>query len=146
VSAETISPVSSARWPDEFERLRAGLVAHCYRMTGSYPDAEDVVQETYLRAMRGMEGFEARSSLKTWLYRIATNTCVTALNHRSRRVLPAGLGAASSDPDAHVFDDESVPWLGPLPDALLDAAPSPAGSTRRLRWFSAVTQVLVAIR
>jgi RNA polymerase sigma-70 factor (ECF subfamily) len=117
VSAEVISPISS--WPAEFDRLRPGLVAHCYRMTGSHSDAEDVVQETYLRAMRAMPSFEARSSLKTWLYRIATNTCITALNHRSRRVLPAGLGAPSSDPDAHVFSDESVPWLEPLPDALL---------------------------
>nr|WP_225955265.1 RNA polymerase subunit sigma-70 [Kibdelosporangium phytohabitans] len=106
--------------PDEFGRLRNGLVAHCYQMTGSYQDAEDVVQETYLRAMRGMEGFEARSSLKTWLYRIATNTCITALNHRSRRVLPAGLGPPASDPGAHVFDDESVAWLEPLPDVTLD--------------------------
>ncbi|KOV87276.1 RNA polymerase sigma70 factor [Nocardia sp. NRRL S-836] len=95
------------------------MIAHCYRMTGSYQDAEDVVQDTYLRAMRAVAGFEARSSLKTWLYRIATNTCITALNHRSRRVLPAGLGGPSDDPDAHVFDDESVPWLEPLPDALL---------------------------
>ncbi|ANZ41721.1 RNA polymerase subunit sigma-70 [Lentzea guizhouensis] len=117
MSAEVISPVSG--WQEEFHRLRPGLVAHCYRMTGSYQDAEDVVQETYLRAARAVEGFEARSSLKTWLYRIATNTCITALNHRSRRVLPAGLGAPSSDPDAHIFDDESVPWLDPLPDAVL---------------------------
>jgi RNA polymerase sigma-70 factor, ECF subfamily len=117
VSAEAIS---SVRLPDEFDRLRAGLVAHCYRMTGSYQDAEDLVQETYLRAMRAMDGFEARSSLKTWLYRIATNTCITALNHRSRRVLPAGLGAPSDDPDTHVFSDRSVTWLEPLPDAVLN--------------------------
>ena len=87
MATETISPMSGSRLPDEFDRLRDGLVAHCYQMTGSYHDAEDVVQETYLRAMRGMESFEARSSLKTWLYRIATNTCITALNHRSRRVM-----------------------------------------------------------
>ena len=117
MSTETISPMSAVRLPDEFGRLRDGLVAHCYRMTGSYQDAEDVVQDTYLRAMRGVAGFEARSSLKTWLYRIATNTCITTLNHRSRRVLPAGLGAPSNDPDADVVDDGSVRWLGPLPDA-----------------------------
>jgi RNA polymerase sigma-70 factor, ECF subfamily len=75
--------------------------------------------------MRGMAGFEARSSLKTWLYRIATNTCITALNHRSRRVLPAGLGPPATDPDAHVFDDESVAWLEPLPDAALNHGGDP---------------------
>jgi RNA polymerase sigma-70 factor (ECF subfamily) len=111
--------VASVPLHDEFELVRAGLLAHCYRMTGSYQDAEDAVQETYLRAVRGMSGFEGRSSLRTWLYRIATNTCVTALGHRSRRVLPAGLGAPSTDPGVRVYSDESIAWLEPLPDAAL---------------------------
>jgi RNA polymerase sigma-70 factor, ECF subfamily len=119
VSSEAISPAGSARLRDEFDSLRHALVAHCYQMTGSYQDAEDVVQETYLRAMRGLEAFEGRSSLKTWLYRIATNTCITELNHRSRRVLPAGLGPPANNPDARVFDDQSIAWLEPLPDAVL---------------------------
>ncbi len=110
---------SEERLRDEFGSLRPALVAHCYRMTGSYQDAEDVVQETYLKAARGVDAFEGRSSLKTWLYRIATNTCLTELNHRSRRVLPSGLGAPSDDPGAHVFADDSIAWLGPLPDAVL---------------------------
>ncbi len=110
---------SEERLRDEFGSLRPALVAHCYRMTGSYQDAEDVVQETYLKAARGVDAFEGRSSLKTWLYRIATNTCLTELGHRSRRVLPAGLGAPSGDPGARVFADDSVAWLGPLPDAVL---------------------------
>ena len=118
--SEAISPTGSARLRDEFDSLRPALVAHCYRMTGSLDDAEDVVQETYLRAVRGVDAFEGRSSLKTWLYRIATNTCITELNHRSRRVLPAGLGASASDPDARVFGDVSLAWLEPLPDAVLD--------------------------
>ena len=117
--SEAISPTGSARLRDEFDSLRPALVAHCYRMTGSLDDAEDVVQETYLRAVRGVDAFEGRSSLKTWLYRIATNTCLTELNHRSRRVLPAGLGAPSDDPGTRVFADDSVAWLGPLPDAVL---------------------------
>ncbi|SEQ91417.1 RNA polymerase sigma-70 factor, ECF subfamily [Lentzea xinjiangensis] len=119
MSAEVLPPLTGVRLHDEFALLRAGLVLHCYRMTGSYQDAEDVVQETYLRAVRGLAGFEGRSSLKTWLYRIATNTCVTALSHRSRRVLPAGLGAPASDPDTRVHADESIAWLEPLPDAVL---------------------------
>ncbi|SDO48841.1 RNA polymerase subunit sigma-70 [Lentzea jiangxiensis] len=119
MSAEVLPPLTSVRLHDEFDLLRPGLVAHCYRMTGSYQDAEDVVQDTYLRAVRGRAGFEGRSSVKTWLYRIATNTCVSALSHRSRRVLPAGLGAPETDPDARVHSDESIAWLEPLPDALL---------------------------
>ncbi len=107
------------RLRDEFGSLRPALVAHCYRMTGSYQDAEDAVQETYLKAVRGVDAFEGRSSLKTWLYRIATNTCLTELNHRSRRVLPSGLGAPSGDPSTPAFADDSVAWLEPLPDAVL---------------------------
>lgn len=106
----------------EFEELRAGLLAHCYRMVGSYHDAEDLVQETYLRARRGIGDFEGRSSVKTWLYRIATNACLTALNHHSRRFLPSGLGAPSDDPDATVEVDAAVAWLEPLPDVALGRA------------------------
>jgi RNA polymerase sigma-70 factor (ECF subfamily) len=119
VSSETIPRTGSAGWRDEFDALRPALVAHCYRMTGSYHDAEDVVQETYLKAARGVAAFEGRSSIKTWLYRIATNTCLTELNHRNRRVLPAGLGAPAADPDARVHGDESLAWVEPLPDAAL---------------------------
>ena len=79
--------------------FRAELIAHCYRMLGSVHDAEDLVQETYLRGWRGYQAFEERAALRTWLYRIATTACLRALQNRARRVLPAGLGDGSVDPD-----------------------------------------------
>ncbi|WP_440713381.1 sigma-70 family RNA polymerase sigma factor [Gordonia sp. FQ] len=98
---------------------RAELLAHCYRMLGSATDAEDVVQEVYLRAWRAFHRFEGRSSTRTWLYKIATNTCLTALESRARRPLPTGLGTDASDPAVPVVADTETRWLGPLPDAAL---------------------------
>jgi RNA polymerase sigma-70 factor (ECF subfamily) len=110
---------------EEFGRLtdpfRRELLAHCYRMLGSVHDAEDLVQETYLRAWRSYGGFEGRSSLRTWLYRIATNACLTALEHRERRALPSGLAAASEPPTAPLPPSRpnEIAWLEPMPDALV---------------------------
>jgi RNA polymerase sigma-70 factor, ECF subfamily len=101
------------------EPYRRELLAHCYRMLGSVHDAEDLVQETYLRAWRAYDRFEGASSMRTWLYRIATNACLTALESRSRRPLPSGLGAPSADPDGTLVQQTDVPWLGPIPDAML---------------------------
>src|SRR5215813_9602526 len=100
-------------------RYRGELLAHCYRMLGSAADAEDLVQETYLRAWRSYEGFEGRSSVRTWLYRIATNACLTAIERRARRPLPSGLGAPADDPNADMVAGREVPWLQPLPDVLM---------------------------
>jgi RNA polymerase sigma-70 factor (ECF subfamily) len=107
---------------DDFIRLsdpfRRELLAHCYRMLGSVHDAEDLVQETYLRAWKAYDGFEGRSSLRTWLYRIATSACLTAIEKRTRRPLPTGLGQ-DSDPEDDLVDGPEVPWLEPVPDALV---------------------------
>lgn len=101
----------------EGETFRREIFAHCYRMTGSVHEAEDLVQETYLRAWRGRDGFAGRASVRTWLHRIATNTCLTALEGRARRPLPTGLGAPASDPRGVLESRPEVPWLEPVPDA-----------------------------
>jgi RNA polymerase sigma-70 factor, ECF subfamily len=102
------------------EPFRRELLAHCYRMLGSVDDAEDLVQETYLRAWRSFNSFQGRSSLRTWLYQIASNACLTAMERRSRRPLPSGLGSPDEDagmPPAAAGSD--VLWLQPIPDALV---------------------------
>src|SRR5690349_20996443 len=105
------------------EPFRRELLAYCYRMLGSVDDAEDVVQETYLRAWRSYDRFEGRSSVRTWLYQIATNACLTALAYRRRRLLPSDLGAPSLDPGApQLAAGPDVRWLQPIPDSMLDPA------------------------
>lgn len=115
---------------EAFERLAATylreLHLHCYRMLGSLHDAEDLVQETLLRAWRAVERFEARSSVRTWLYRIATNACLNALAARPRRALPSGLVPASDPLDPLPKPTLEPIWLEPYPDRLLDELEDPA--------------------
>lgn len=113
------------------EPYRRELLLHCYRMLGSLDDAEDQVQETYLRAWRAFDRFEGRASLRTWLHRIATNVCLNALASRrvsAGRVLPAERGPAAEGMPGDAPATE-VPWLDPYPDSALegiaDAAPGP---------------------
>jgi len=96
--------LDDATFGEHVERHRRELHVHCYRMLGSFDDSEDLVQETFTRAWRSREQFEGRSSLRAWLYRIATNACLDALDKRPRRVSPTG----------------EVLWLQPYPDELLD--------------------------
>ncbi|GAA2102802.1 sigma-70 family RNA polymerase sigma factor [Kitasatospora saccharophila] len=120
----------------ELDAHRAELTAYCYRMTGSFHDAEDLVQETLLRAWNARARYDpARASVRTWLYRIATNACLTALEGRARRPLPAGLGAPGQDTGAPLVPAADVPWLEPFPDARLDPA---ARADLRLAWVAAV--------
>ncbi|UOX90882.1 RNA polymerase subunit sigma-70 [Amycolatopsis sp. FBCC-B4732] len=116
---------STGRDEDRFTAETAGfrreLLAHCYRMTGSAHDAEDLVQETYLRAWRSRGGFEGRASIRSWLYAIATNVCLTALEPRRNRVLPSGLSDpydGPARPPAQVPPGE-VSWLEPLAEHLV---------------------------
>ncbi len=121
---------------DEFERradpLRRELLAHCYRMLGSVHEAEDLVQETMLRAWRSYDRFDDQlGSVRTWLYRIATNACLSKLSGASRRILPSGLGAPGDDPEQPLVAALDVPWLQPIPDTMLGlTADDPATSTR----------------
>jgi RNA polymerase sigma-70 factor (ECF subfamily) len=105
----------------DLEPYRGELVAYCYRMAGSVDEAEDLVQETMLRAWRARDSYDpARASVRTWLYRIAANVCLTALAGRPRRPLPSGLGAPSDDPGAPLTPAFDIPWLQPFPDARYD--------------------------
>jgi len=105
----------------DFEPYRGELVAYCYRMLGSCHEAEDLVQETMLRAWRARDRYDqTQASVRTWLYRIAANACLTALAGRARRPLPSGLGAPSDDPAAPLTPAADIPWLQPFPDARFD--------------------------
>ncbi|MBN6039534.1 RNA polymerase subunit sigma-70 [Amycolatopsis sp. 195334CR] len=135
---------------DEFaalaEQHRRELRVHCYRMLGSFDEAEDLVQETFLRAWRAIDGFEGRSTPRAWLYKIATNACLDVLAGRSRRVLPH-LRTGPSDPRTPQEPREDIPWLQPFPDHLwepaapVDAEPDAeviAGETIELAFLAAL--------
>jgi RNA polymerase sigma-70 factor (ECF subfamily) len=106
------------------ERYRAQLQVHCYRMLGSLQDAEDVVQETFLRAWRALSSFQGRSAFRTWLHRIATNACLDFLERRHRR-LPVASWAPVGRP-ARAAGAAEVAWLEPYPDRLLELAAAEA--------------------
>lgn len=120
VSHGAVEARESSRFAAETEQFRRELLAHCYRMVGSAQDAEDLVQETYLRAWRSYGSFKGQASVRVWLYKIATNVCLTALAPRRIRLLPSGLGGPTDpreEPPVPLAPGE-VSWLEPLPDAL----------------------------
>src|SRR5204862_2576010 len=108
---------SSAEIEARLEPHRSELTAYCYRMLGSPFEAEDAVQETFIRAWRGFERFEGRASLRSWLYRIATNVCLDMLNGRERRARPMDLGPAAAPVLENLNIPTDVAWLQPAPDS-----------------------------
>ena len=120
------------------KRYQRELLAHCYRMTGSVHEAEDLVQETLLRAWKSQAGYEGRASVRTWLYRIATNVCLTNLEGKPRRPMPTGLGTASSDANDPLEVGAEIPWLEPIPDAAVLVGEK---DTIRLAFVAALQQL-----
>ena len=148
-STEERQLLDAARAGDEdaFRRIaddhRAELLAHCYRMLGSLHDAEDAFQETLVRVWRGLPGFAGRSSLRTWLYRIATNACLDAIARRPKRVLPVDYGPATNPLDPGEPLVESV-WIEPYPDEQLGLDDGYAAPEARYERREAVELAFIA--
>jgi len=113
---------------DRLEQYRVELTAYCYRMLGS-TEAEDAVQETFIRAWRAYDRFEGRSALRSWLYRIATNVCLDMLEGRKRRARPMDLGPAREPEAVHLNTLPEVTWIEPMPDARVVPEGDPAQVT-----------------
>jgi RNA polymerase sigma-70 factor, ECF subfamily len=122
-SSLTVKPGAAEQ---ELEQHRAELTAYCYRMLGSPFEAEDAVQETLLRAWRGLDRFEGRAALRSWLYRIATNVCFDMLNARERRARPMDLGPAREPVESNLNALPEVTWIEPVPATALAAESDPA--------------------
>jgi RNA polymerase sigma-70 factor (ECF subfamily) len=127
------------------EAQRADLHAHCYRMLGSLHDADDALQDTLLRAWRALPGFRGRSSVRTWLYRIATNVCIDAIARRSRRVLPVDYGPPCETRAGE--DARPLPaslWIEPYPDEALGVADAAAAPEVRYERREALELAFIA--
>jgi RNA polymerase sigma-70 factor, ECF subfamily len=142
--------LEAARRGDEaaFGRLvepyRRELHAHCYRMLGSVQDAEDALQETLLRAWRGLHGFEGRSSLRSWLYKIATNACLKTIERRPKRVLPIDYAPASDPHDGPAEPVIESVWVEPYPDERLGLDGGLLGPDARYEQREAVELAFIA--
>jgi RNA polymerase sigma-70 factor (ECF subfamily) len=125
--------LKSEEFAEQVAPLRPGLLLHCYRMLGSSHDAEDAVQETLLRGWRGVDRFEGRSSLRTWLYTVATNVCLREIERRGRRLVPVDLGPAADPAVGLAAPLVETVWLGPLPDAGITWESTPADAVYEQR-------------
>ena len=113
----------------ELERHRAELTAYCYRMLGSPFDAEDAVQDTFVRAWRSRDSFEGRAAVRSWLYRIATNVCLDTLKSKERRIRPMDLGPAQEPLEKNLHTRSEATWLEPIPEQLVAPERDPADVT-----------------
>jgi RNA polymerase sigma-70 factor (ECF subfamily) len=130
----------------QLDEHRGALTAYCYRMLASPFEAEDAVQETFLRAWRGYESFEGRSAIKTWLHRIATNVCLDMLRGRQHRARPMDLGPAREPVASNLRTLAEVTWIEPIPDSLVAANADPADTvvsreTVRLAFVAALQRL-----
>jgi RNA polymerase sigma-70 factor (ECF subfamily) len=127
MTSRTVTAGSSEIRAEDLEQYRRELTGYCYRMLGSVFDADDAVQESMMRAWRGMEGFEGRSAMRSWMYRIATNVCLDMLRSRQRRARPMDMGPAWT---TESFTGSQLPeaaWVQPIPDdRLLPESGDPA--------------------
>ena len=133
-SSVTAKP-AAAELEVQLEQYRRELIAYCYRMLASPFEAEDAVQETFLRAWRSYDRFEGRAALRSWLYRIATNVCLDMLNGRERRATPMDLGPAREPIIENLNTLPEVTWIQPIPDPAEEAV---ARETIRLAFVAAL--------
>jgi len=133
-SPSSVKP-GSGELEAQLEQHRRELTAYCYRMLASPFEAEDAVQETFLRAWRAYDRFEGRAALRSWLYRIATNVCLDMLNGRERRATPMDLGPAREPIEANLHTLPEVTWIQPIPDPAEEAV---ARETIRLAFVAAL--------
>src|SRR6187399_1344026 len=127
-SSLTTKP-GAAELEARFVEHRSELVAYCYRMLGSPFEAEDAVQDTFIRAWRGFDRFEGRAALRSWLYRIATNVCLDMLGGRERRARPMDFGPARAPVVSNLNALPEVTWIEPAPEALIVPDGDPAEVT-----------------
>jgi RNA polymerase sigma-70 factor, ECF subfamily len=132
------SPLTVTPAFGELEQHRRELTAYCYRMLGSPFEAEDAVQDTLLRAWMSIDRFEGRSTLRSWLYRIATNVCLDLLNGRERRARPMDLGPAREPIEANLNTLPEVTWIEPLPSSGDPAEAAESRETIRLAFVAAL--------
>ncbi len=130
----------------ELEQHRAELTAYCYRMLGSPFDAEDAVQESFVRAWRNRDRFEGRSAMRSWLYRIATNVCLDSLKSKQRRARPMDLGPASEPLESNLNVRSAREWIEPIPEQLVSTEKDPADvaierESIRLAFVAALQQL-----